>query len=101
VLNYIKETVSFEFPGITLCNIKFFISNFEPAILGEMTVAFPSAVAKVCWFYYGQAIYRKAALSPRFVGFIMAKPFTERQVNLDCRLHTSKKELFIKLLKRS
>lgn len=68
VLNYIKETVSFEFPGITLCNIKFFISNFEPAILGEMTVAFPSAVTKVCWFYYGQAIYRKASE----LGFLIA-----------------------------
>jgi ribosomal protein L7/L12 len=61
VLNHIKETVSLEFPGISLCNIKYCISDFEPAILGAMTVAFPSAVAKGCWFHYGQAIYRKAS----------------------------------------
>lgn len=59
VLYHIKQTVSLEFPGISLCNIKYCISGFEPAILGAMTVAFPSAVAKGCWFHYGQ--YRKAS----------------------------------------
>jgi len=37
------------------------MSDFEPAILGAMKVAFPNAVAKGCWFHYGQAIYRKTS----------------------------------------
>ena len=60
-MNHILETVTLEYPNFNLSNIKYCMSDFEPAILGAMKVAFPSAVAKGCWFHYGQAIYRKTS----------------------------------------
>ena len=69
VLRHIKDTIVMEYPAFDLANIKFCMSDFEPAILGAMTMAFPAATAKGCWFHYGQAIYRKASelgLSPSY-----------------------------------
>lgn len=61
VMNHILETVTLEYPNFNLSNIKYCMSDFEPAILGAMKVAFPNAVAKGCWVHYGQAIYRKTS----------------------------------------
>ena len=61
VMSHIKDTIAAEFAAFTLENIKFCMSDFEPAILGAMALAFPYAVPKGCWFHYGQAIYRKAS----------------------------------------
>jgi hypothetical protein len=61
VMNHILETVTLEYPNFNLSNIKYCMSDFEPAILGAMQVAFPNAVAKGCWVHYGQAIYRKTS----------------------------------------
>ena len=58
-MNHILETVTLEYLNINLSNIKYCMSDFELVILGTMKVAFPNAVAKGCWFHYGQAIYRK------------------------------------------
>ena len=59
VMSHVKDTITAEFPTLSLKNIKYCMSDFEPAILGAMALAFPYAVVKGCLFH-GQAIFRKA-----------------------------------------